>query len=196
MLMVVFGAGASYDSIPQLRPGASSKLPAHSLADAVVAEQYRLPLANELFDNRPDFVRAIQRFPKCQAVIPYLRQPPPGKTVENVLEALQTEASNYPERIRQLAAIRYYLHFTPWDCGRNWEAASRGVTNYKTLLDQIQRWRKPADQVCLVTFNYDGMLENALPSVGLYVRELRDYITSEEYKIIKPHGSVKLGARS
>jgi hypothetical protein len=190
MLMTVFGAGASYDSIPSRRPHPSSRVARQSYGAALVAEEYRLPLANELFDDRPKFVQAIQQFPKCQAVIPYLREPPPGKTVENVLEALQTEAPDYPERMRQLAAIRYYLHFMLWNCGRDWEAASGGDTNYKTLLDQIQRWRKPGDQVCLVTFNYDGMLENALPSVGLNIRELRDYITSEEYKIIKPHGSV------
>jgi hypothetical protein len=40
MLMVVFGAGASYDSIPSRVPSGAIKL------------EERLPLADELFDDR------------------------------------------------------------------------------------------------------------------------------------------------
>jgi len=47
--------------------------------------------------------------------------------------------------------------------------------------------------VCLVTFNYDRMLEEALPTVGIEIRELSDYIASDNYKVIKPHGSVDWG---
>jgi hypothetical protein len=178
MLMVVFGAGASYDSIPSRVPSGAIKL------------EERLPLADELFDDRPEFVSAMVDFPRCQPVIPYLRQLPPGSTVERVLEGFQAEAREYPMRYRQLAAIRYYLHTMLWACDLRWQAVARGVTNYKTLLDQIQRWRKPEQQVCLVTFNYDRMLEAALPSVGLNIERLRDYITSDDYKVIKLHGSV------
>ncbi len=181
MLLVVFGAGASYDSVPSRPPNDYS--PAR-LPD-------RPPLANQLFDDRPEFVSAMARFPQCQPVVPYLQQLPPDGSVERVLEDLQAEARDYPQRHQHLAAIRFYLHYVLWGCELRWEEhVARGVTNYKTLLDQVQRWRKPQEPICLVTFNYDRLLEAALPSVGVAIRALPDYIASDAYKLIKLHGSV------
>ncbi len=39
----------------------------------------------------------------------------------------------------------------------------------RITLDQIERWRKPDEQVCIVTFNYDSFLEDALPVVGVKI---------------------------
>jgi hypothetical protein len=175
MLMVIFGAGASYDSVPSLPPS----IPLH---------ESRPPLADQLFATRPAFKQAMSRFEKCLPVIPYLQAP--GVAVERVLESLQAEAEEYAERKRQLAAIRYYLHYALWELERGWNEVAQGVTNYKTLLDQIQRWRKAEEQVCLATFNYDTMLEAALPTVGIKIQDLKDYITNKDYKIIKLHGSI------
>ena len=180
MLLVIFGAGASYDSAPSYHP---KSLTASSYNDD------RPPLANELFGNRPHFAEGMARFPKCQPVIPLLRHRDKDVSVEQVLEQLQTEAENYAEGYRQLAAIRYYLHFMIWECEHRWGRIHTGVTNYKTLLDRIHR-RRLLEQVCLVTFNYDRMLEEALPTVGIKILNLSDYITSDDYKIIKLHGSV------
>jgi hypothetical protein len=47
MLMVILGAGASYDSVP------SRPLCEH------IGSAERLPLANELFDDRELFVKAM-----------------------------------------------------------------------------------------------------------------------------------------
>src|SRR5260370_2316580 len=186
MLMVVFGAGASYDSVPFLPP---DKPPLEPVSPISLARpRYdRPPLADQLFETRPEFQKAMLRFQKCLPVIPYLQDP--GATVERVLEKFQAEANEYPERHRQLAAIRYYLHFVLWELEHRWDKVAQGVTNYRTLLDQIQRWRKPEQQVCLATFNYDRMLEAALPTVGIRIQDLNDYIASEDYKIIKLHGS-------
>jgi hypothetical protein len=166
MLMVIFGAGASFDSVPSIpiRP----------------EDQYRPPLADRLFDTRPIFKETMARFEKCQPVIPYLQDR--YAAVERVLEWLQEEAKNYAEGYRQLAAIRYYLHY--------WLEIAQGVTNYKTLLDQIERWRKPGQEVCLATFNYDTMLEAALPTVGVKIQRMDDYIANKHYKVIKLHGSI------
>jgi hypothetical protein len=184
MLMVVFGAGASYDSVP-------SKRPVDSLP--ISEAQYRLPLANQLFEPRNWFVHIMNKFPDCQAIIPYL-QFPTGGSVEQELERLQTEASNYPDRHRQLAAIRYYLQYMLLECGRGWdENVAKGITNYKTLLDQLKHWSKPHDTICIVTFNYDLLLEGALPSVGLEIRNIPDYIDGNDWKVIKLHGSVNWG---
>ncbi len=182
MLMVVFGAGASYDSVPA-RPLDTLPLPHHP---------DRPPLAKELFDNRREFLAAMSRFQKSQPIIPYLQNAPDG-SVERVLENLQAEADKYPERHRQLAAIRFYLHFMLWECEQRWNEIARGITNQKTLLDQIQRWYKGRCPVCLVTFNYDRMVEGALPSIGIEIKDLPDYVAAEDWKLIKLHGSVNWG---
>jgi hypothetical protein len=129
MLLVIFGAGASYDSIPSRPP------------DHFVGLESRPPLADELFADRPFFVGAMKDFPKCQPIIPYLQQRKPNQTVEHVLEGLQVESIKRPERARQLAAVKWYLHFMLWECERQWDEVAKGITNYKTLLDQIEQCR-------------------------------------------------------
>jgi hypothetical protein len=52
MLMVIFGAGASYDSCPTYPPP-NANVPDAS-EDARLNGYYRLPLANELFASRLD----------------------------------------------------------------------------------------------------------------------------------------------
>ena len=181
MLMVVFGAGASYDSFPS-RPLA--EWPPGRL-------HYRLPLADELFDDRDLFNKWIATFTRCQPVIPYLREVPEASSVERELEKLRAEAQTYSERHRQLAAVRFYLQSILWECEDTLKKdPSTAVTSYKTLLDQIQSSRRKNEQVCLVTFNYDTMLEDALPMVGIKIDGLPDYIASNDYKIIKLHGSI------
>lgn len=179
MLMVVFGAGASYDSVPARPPKDYPEL------------LHRPPLANELFDDRPDFVEIISKLDKCTPIIPLLRRRHQDASVEQVLQELKAQAQGHPERYRQLAAIRYYLHIMLWNCEHTWNhQVAKGVTNYKTLLDHIERRRKPQDRVCLVTFNYDTMLEQAAPVVGINIEEIHDYIAHHNYKVIKLHGSV------
>ena len=123
-------------------------------------------------------------------IVPYLRHLPPNETVEHVLERFQAEAVRYPERHKQLLAVRWYLHYSIVNCERRWDDAHKGITNYKTLLDQIESTRKPKQRVCLVTFNYDTMLDPAMPTVGLTIRGLKDYIAGAEYMLVKVHGSV------
>jgi hypothetical protein len=181
--MVVFGAGASYDSIDVKPPGASNP-------GWVIEEQFRPPLAKDLFGFTELFADAMGRFEKVQPIIPILRRTG-GKNVETVLRELQDQAEAYPERHCQLMAVRYYLHFALWECERNWKIAAKNVTNYKALLDQINRWRSPDELVYLVTFNYDTLLEDATPTVGLTITGLDHYIIgSRSYKVFKLHGSV------
>lgn len=177
MLMVILGAGASYDSVPAYPPREK-------------AIQDRPPLADELFENRPEFREAMSRFPDCQAIVPNLQRRPSGVSVERVLQELQAEASEYPVRHRQLAAIRYYLQYLLWGCQSRWKNVAMGVTNYKSLLDQINRRRKPCERVCLVTFNYDTMIEEALASVGVSIKGVPDYVVSNDFVLVKLHGSV------
>jgi hypothetical protein len=187
MLMVIFGAGASYDSDPT-RP---APIPPSSWTSNVDLGD-RPPLANQLFDNRREFANELARFPACRPIVPFLRG---SASIETVLEGLQREATAspaYPERHRQLAAVRYYLQMLLSGCDERWYADTRGVTNYVTLLDEIRRWGPK--KVLLTTFNYDRLLERAVSDLtGHQFKTVDDYLSGEPFKIVKLHGSVNWG---
>jgi len=140
----------------------------------------------------------MRRFQACLPVIPRLQR----EEVEGELENLLREADGYPQRHRQLAAIKYYLQYTLWECGYRWsDQALRGVSNYTTLLDAIEHRRLKAareapplgsyTEVLLVTFNYDTLLEIGLKdALGFEALSIPDYIEeARPYKLIKVHGS-------
>jgi hypothetical protein len=177
MLMIIFGAGASYDSVahvPEVENG---------------SEDSRPPLANQLFDTR--FADTITYFPQLNGIITNLRFRPDNESIEQTLQRIQSEGEVNEARIRQLAAIRCYLQNMLWECEAKWRERHRGVNNYTALLDQIEHWRvQTKEKICLVTFNYDRMLEEALISLGVTTNKLEDYVKDERYTLIKIHGSV------
>ena len=182
MLLVVFGAGASFDSVPSRPPGLGPHF----------NEEYRPPLANFLFDERSTFREALERFPACQTIVPYLRPASDGAplNVERVLTELDEEASQYAERHRQLAAVRFYLRYGLRHCQQHWLTGAAGVTNYKTLLDQIRMHLPRYQRVCFVTFNYDTLLEHALNGIGRQFDTIDHYVVDPTLSVIKIHGSV------
>ena len=175
MLTVIFGAGASYDSVPARPPGHTSP--------------YRPPLANELFGDRELFALHISRLERLQPIIPWLRHIH-GRNVESVLREFEDQADSYPERRSQIMAVRYYLECMLSECEQKWEQESKGVTNYKSLLDEIARFRRADDNVCLITFDYDTLLDHALEAIRGPIGTLADYVSDHSpYKLFKLHGS-------
>ncbi len=179
MLMVIFGAGASYDSAPSLPPG-------------LKPHRHRPPLADELFADRDEFSQVASRFRRCLPIIDPLRHRPKGVSVEQRLEEFNSQSDRDPERHRQLAAIRFYLQVMLSECVDRWNNVTRGVTNYATLLDQIRHSSK-GEETCLVTFNYDTLLDRALGTIGKPIGDINAYISGDEWKLIKIHGSVNWG---
>ena len=179
MLLVILGAGASYDSAPSQPPndGNYSKLPD------------RPPLANELFGNRKYFGEVMNKYHRCIPIITRLRHNCDRSPVELELQALQASANAYPERHRQLAAVRYYLQDILWHCTENWLRWTQNISNHRTLVDDIKQWRKPDEKVCFVTFNYDTLLEEALRYADYPFTELSAYI-ARDLMLVKLHGSV------
>jgi hypothetical protein len=155
-------------------------------------DHHRPPLANQLFDTREIFVELMDKFRDCKALVPMLRQS--GVSVEKKLAEFQEQAKTFPQVHRELAAIQYYLHFALWACQDRWRPWHVGITNFATLLREIERWRfETNEQVCFVTFNYDTMLEEAMSQVlRLEVRDMASYVR-DNYSLFKLHGSINWG---
>lgn len=177
MLMVVFGAGASYDSAPDYPPGEES----------YPGDEWRPPLAKGLFEKRPFFVSVAEEYGKVTAIIPNLRYA--SGPIEIELEKLRAETKTYSQRDCQLAAVRYYIRDIVLKCDKEWIKLAGHVTNYRSLLDQIayQAGEKP---LALVTFNYDTLLEEALASCGLDLDRMQAYWSYVRYRLFKLHGSI------
>jgi hypothetical protein len=181
MLMVIFGAGASYDSAQAFRPN-------HTPGDEV----WRPPLAKDLFRNpHQAFGDIVINYPKLTHVLPYLREPSNGRSVEEVLESLQSEGQGDPERQSELASVRFYLCELLDKLSTEWLKRTDRVTNYAPLIADILRFNSSGEEVCLVTFNYDLLLENALYTFDFKAREPEQFLESHPIlKLFKLHGSV------
>jgi SIR2-like protein len=194
MLMVIFGAGASFDSSPTYPLGAAP--PGASSEDHHNAFN-RPPLAKELFANRPLFIEAIDHYPQCKTIVPMLRAhaiTSGQRSIETLLQEIEEEAKTYPQGRQELAAVQCYLQRAISDCQRNWRVATRGITNYLSLLREIERTNTGGEPVCLVTFNYDTLLEDALQHFGYTFHQMTDYTERlEPFRLFKLHGSVDWG---
>src|SRR5882724_8032071 len=184
MLLVIFGAGASYDSVAHLPPSAVN--------DALHNPE-RPPLANQLFDNRPIFVKAMREFPEVIPLASPLRRS--GVIVEAELAKLKEQSKTYPPARQELAAIRFYLHSALWECQKKWHEKHNNITNFTALLRELKRWRyETNERACLVTFNYDTMVEQAMDLVlGCKFRSFSEYISQDNFALIKLHGSIDWG---
>jgi len=183
LLLVILGAGASYDS------AASKPPPRFSSTEPLEPLSNRPPLASHLFANRPYFGEVMGKYAQCLPIIPRLRAPLPHSSVELELQRLQGEAIQNLERHRQLAAVRYYLQEILTMCPSQWLGEIQNVCNYSTLIDDIKHWKKSNDKACFVTFNYDTLMDRALKQVGYRFTDLPAHVASD-LMLIKLHGSV------
>jgi hypothetical protein len=180
MLMVIFGAGASYDSAQAYRP------------KAIPPEWWRPPLAKELFlDRDKQLGEVVKRYPKLTHILPYLREPSSGSSVEQVLESLQDEGKDDPESQREMASVRFYLCELLTKITVEWTSKTNGVTNYAPLVKDILRFNNSRERVCLVTFNYDLLLERALYTFDFQRMAPGQHLDAHPIlKLFKLHGSV------
>ena len=106
------------------------------------------------------------------------------------MEKLSSHSKGYPERLQQLLSVRFYLQHMIKQTGDRWHQTSGGRTNYRTLFDEIHRLVKPSAPVCLVTFNYDLLIEQSLALDGIDFPQISDYVTGARFLLFKLHGSV------
>lgn len=170
--MVIFGAGASYDSDP--------RYPSPNVGG-------RPPLANELFDDR--FNSQISQHPACAPLMDELRN---CGDIERYLEDRAARSEKYPRIRTELLSLRYYLSAVVKQSTEAWYDQAGGVTNYARLLHNLQDWSEDTEtNIAFVTFNYDTLLEKAAQaSLQKNITNIRDYISEHNFKIYKLHGSV------
>lgn len=188
---MVLGAGASYDSVSPL--SWSSEMAAGQRDYGV--PNYQPPLANDIFDNRPNFREVLLRFQECAALVAKLRRlrNTDGFLLEAELRKRQDRAEElqYAPYFQELIAVRFYLQHVLWECGTRWHSEAGGATNYAELVAVLARWRhESASDVSVVTFNYDTMLEAATEQhLGVRYDSLSSYVANPEFQIVKLHGS-------
>jgi hypothetical protein len=196
MLMVIFGAGASYDSSPTYTPGMA---PPTASADDHHNDFNRPPLAKDLFANRPLFNEALNAFPECKTIVPILRDPAVTtgrKSIETLLREFEQQAEKFERGQRELMAIRRYLQRAIAETTSLWlePRLTNGITNYRYLLREIERTHRDEQKPCLVTFNYDTLIEHALEALGLPIAHMDDYTRRAPFfRLFKLHGSVNWG---
>lgn len=190
-LAIIFGAGASYDFLPTYPPGQPS---------STFLNEFRLPLANQLFDDRKEFASIAGQLRRLVPIIPELRHRSSDKSVEQVLEELRSidEKDPYwPHMQRELMAVRFYLQRAIWWSETAMVEQSAKVSNYSTLIRHIERLRRSQDPVALITFNYDTLIERALSLNfnDFTFKSMDEYVRHPNYKLFKLHGSVNWGTR-
>ena len=176
-LMVVAGAGASHDSVDL----ATTRLGA-------ITASGRPPLARELFAD-PSGVggRLLETYADAIVVVAEIRAAAERRDFESVLAEYAGRRA-HARAARQLLATRYYLRNVIAAGEKRWLRECHGVTNWCLFLDILER--SYADDVVLVTLNYDTLIEHALTTVfGWSVSDLSSY-TQGQYALLKLHGSV------
>jgi hypothetical protein len=194
MLMVIFGAGASYDSAQAYRlpraPGGTANF-GIGLPATDPGGPWRPPLAKDLFlDPHHVLGDIVEKYGKLSHILPYLREPSDGRSLEQMLESLQEEGKTNPETQRELLSVRFYLCDLMNTVTKEWSARTNGTTNYAPLIREILRFNDGSERVCLVTFNYDLLLDRALYTFAFNPREPDGFLDSHPIlKLFKLHGS-------
>ena len=185
MLLVILGAGASFDSSPTIPPPPGPTPPEW--------EQARPPLTYDLFNDRRHQYHFLARYPAASGIVRRIqRRIEADENLERILWELQTEANSYPQRLLQLLAIRFYLRDYLADCSGRWYQQHDTVTTYAEFVDQINRHSTlTGEEVTYVTFNYDTLLDKTLEAHCLRnLRTIDGYLAPGGPAYIKVHGSV------
>lgn len=184
MLTIIFGAGASFDSSPDVS-AVDPVMDAHMHSN-------RLPLAKEIFQSR--FGKQAKMHKDAQALFPCLRQ---ARDIEKELGKIFDSAKTYPPTYRELLSVRYYIKDVIESAEKIWrDNFIYDISTYHGLLDIVDRWKYEVGandmKTNLVTFNYDTMLDLSYIAVlRKNLDNVQSYIENDStYQIFKVHGSI------
>lgn len=177
MKLVILGAGASYDSHFWYK-------------NQNIFDHWRPPLANEIFDTRPEFLNIIEKYPSAQSVFSLYST---IKDLEDYFQKKYDQAKKHDsiEVEKTLINLRYYLQHLFYVVSENMKNA--GYSNIDKLIDHINDYViRTGEEVLIVNFNYDLLVEQSLQKI--YYNSYSDHYSINEYlsnkiKLIKPHGS-------
>jgi hypothetical protein len=182
MLLVIFGAGASYDSANR------------TLLDRAALPATPPPLAKDLVSHH--FGHIAADLSASRPIIDRLRLrmgTEPAASLETELALLAEASATSPERRQQLVAFRFYLHRVIQDTITDWLRVTDGFTHYLTLLNRLFDWHKQTrKRIRLATFNYDELLDLAAQDVLTgwnFSSDLPAYVNRHEFQLFKLHGS-------
>ncbi|MGO9906182.1 MAG: hypothetical protein ACLP4R_26435 [Solirubrobacteraceae bacterium] len=145
MLLVIFGAGASFDCGLPIPP-------------------LRIPRAADLV--APAFGGIAMDIPASRPIVDRLRYRMTGDragSLESELALLSEQAGSSPERRQQLIAFRFYLlEAMILSTAREWLNNAFGFSHYLTLLNYLYDWhRQTSSPIRVATFNYDTLIDAA-----------------------------------
>lgn len=184
MLMVVFGAGASYDSAPDI-------------TGVNLNHTHRPPLADDLFERTKHKESILKLYKQVGPVFGLFSRSRRGDlSLEEALQEFLDGAPSDPTRFCQLAAVKFYLRDLIREIAAEWNTrAAQRETNYMALLEQLHRAVSPNDQpILLVTFNYDTLIDDAVSAWPDHeINDIDDYVTHDRFKLFKLHGSTNWG---
>lgn len=184
VLVVVTGAGATYDSIGSIPPTS------HDVR--------RPPLTQQLFAEGY-LQRYLAPYPAARSLIAALSIDPSKADFETLLSR-ELEASRSPDLARRFVALRFYLRDLIEESSADWSDIVVGATNYSWLVAEVEHWRdRVGGYVAWVTFNYDQLLENALADLythdfghgGVPDIQLSTYTSPSTWSLTHLHGSVR-----
>ena len=180
-LLVILGAGASFDAVSDL------------------SLDRRPPLTNGLVSDSNLTRAVLQKYPRATPVYDYLNREIKGsswgdkaQSLEGSLRRYQSLAHANPLVTSHMSAFRFYLRDLLFDASKNVVQQRSRVTNFVTLARECVQWSRETGRiVCFVSFNYDPLLEWGLQQVDRFEPlNLADYVAGPNYYVVKPHGSI------
>jgi hypothetical protein len=205
-LVVVLGAGASYDCLPRGVTDSSlvTSVGAH-LPGNLLLEDVRPPMTQQLASPRRLTNWALDRWEWARPVVSYLRRTlresegegarSQALTLEMALGDYESSSGQVPDRKRHLLAMRFYLRDLFMACDEYVHSAelTGGDTNQVELIRLVADWcsKKNDRSATIVSFNYDLLAERALAAHwGFNPNRSGDYLSHPRIKLVKPHGSI------
>src|SRR5258705_2738838 len=196
MKAVIFGAGASFDSVYEYYEPMN---PFHNSSDKPTMDeiigyyksisdyQFKSPLTKDLFSPKPEFKKILDKYPGAKSLASMIFE---RDKVEKCLEELKIKIENHrnDQLLAKFINIQFYLRELFGNVSAFYNQV--GYSNYEALVNYAHDYSRATDEdVIFISFNYDLLLEQAVERVTLRkIKNIDDYINGH-IKIFKPHGS-------
>lgn len=200
-LLIVLGAGASYDCLPgPLNEGMEVTAPG---LKALPLYEVRPPVTQQLAEPRRLANSVLGRWRWARPVVDHVRRSlgsaGTGRTraitLETAIRDYSERVSDVPEYERHLLATRFYLRDLMWECTSYMLSPdlTGGTTNHLTLLRRALEWASLGKRcVVIISFNYDLIMERAMESFWPFdPSQLKSCLAHDRVHLLKPHGSVQ-----